>query len=381
MRKGSITLCFFVDALGWELARRHRCFEAIAPHAYRQRTVLGYSCAAQPTILTGLMPVDHGHWAMYMKTGRSEMASLRHLRLLPLALTDRGRFRRQVLRFHKRTSGFSGYYNLYRIPFDLFAHFDACEKRDIFAPNAFAPGVASIFDVLRAEEVSYQSWSWKTSLDDSFAELEAAIASETDLRFALLYTPYIDAFLHGHIGDDGAVAGALKDVERRIARAVELAREAYSDVEIIIYSDHGMTPTTGTCDVMRAIDGLGLSRHTDYIAFYDSTMARFWFLNDDARVRVIETLDGLEAGSVLPDERLHEEGILFEDGRFGELVFLMDPGTLILPSFMGKSVPKGMHGFSPDHEDSYAVIMSDRPVDPAPTHIRDTFAVMRRSVE
>ncbi len=56
MARERITLCFFVDALGWEAAQRHRAFQDLAPHAYRQRTILGYSCAAQPTILTGRMP-------------------------------------------------------------------------------------------------------------------------------------------------------------------------------------------------------------------------------------------------------------------------------------------------------------------------------------
>ena len=67
-----VALCFFVDALGWEVAERHGCFRKIAPHTYRQRTVLGYSCAAQPTILTGLMPSEHGHWGMFYRSESSE---------------------------------------------------------------------------------------------------------------------------------------------------------------------------------------------------------------------------------------------------------------------------------------------------------------------
>ena len=83
-----MTLCFFVDALGWELFRKHPCFQDVTPHAYRQRTVLGYSCAAQPTILTGEMPSTHGHWGMFYRTEHSQLASLRHMRLLPPALSS-----------------------------------------------------------------------------------------------------------------------------------------------------------------------------------------------------------------------------------------------------------------------------------------------------
>ena len=37
-------------------------------------------------------------------------------------------------------------------------------------------------------------------------------------------------------------------------------------------------------------ENLGLRFGTDYAAMYDSTMARFWFLNDAARARVTRAL-------------------------------------------------------------------------------------------
>lgn len=136
-RPDRLTLVFFIDALGWELVGDRDFFAAVAPHRYRQRTVLGYSCAAQPTILTGRMPSDHGHWGMFYRSPRSEMASLRVFRLVPPRISGHYRFRRQALKLHRRWTGFSGYYNLYRIPWRLFGSFDLIEKRDIYAPGAF----------------------------------------------------------------------------------------------------------------------------------------------------------------------------------------------------------------------------------------------------
>ena len=46
---------------------------------------------------------------------------------------------------------------------------------------------------------------------------------------------------------------------------------------------------------------------------------------------------------------------------------------------MGGKAPAGMHGFSPDHEDSYAVLMSSFDVSPEPSHIRDSFTVMKKA--
>lgn len=393
MRADRIALVFFVDALGWEVVRDCDCFASIAPHRWRQRTVLGYSCAAQPTILTGKMPSEHGHWGMFYRAGRSEMSSLRAFGLLPSKISGHPRFRRQVLKWHQRQSGFSGYYNLYRIPWRLFGEFDLIEKRDIYAPGAFvatdaagparmpdAPRVvASIFDELGERGIPWRSWSWKDGFNQSFAELEASFHEDDRPAFVLHYTPYIDGFLHGHVGDAEAVAGAVRKVETKILHAVETARAVYDHVDVVIFSDHGMAKVTGAYDVMAAVARLGLREGRDYHVFYDSTMARFWFENTRAEDAVRAALGQLDCGNFLTDDDLRREGIYFEDHRFGESVFLMRPTKLIVPSFMGRTAPCGMHGFSPEHKDSYAVLMSSFDVTPAPTHIRDSFEVMRRA--
>ncbi len=380
MAGDKLTLVFFVDALGWEIARELDCFRDIAPYSYRQRTVLGYSCAAQPTILTGLMPDVHGHWGMFYRTEHSELSELRCLRFLPKTVSSHRRFRRPLLSYHRKHTGFTGYYNFYRIPFHLFEEFDLIEKRDIYAPGAFASGARSIFDHLADGCVPYQVWTWKNELDEGFAELETAVRGDPEMRFALHYTPYIDAFLHGHVGDREAVAGAVALIEKKISRVVELARKTRADVDVIIFSDHGMAETTGEHDVMKTVMGLSLRQGRDYHVFYDSTMARFWFESPHARDTIISALEKLDCGATLSDDDLKREGVFFDDNRFGEVVFLMNPTKLIVPSYMGGKAPRGMHGFSPEHKDSYAMLAASFRVDPEPTHIRDSFRVMMQAV-
>lgn len=375
MARERITLCFFIDAMGWEAAMRHRRFESLAPYAYRQRTILGYSCAAQPTILTGTMPAEHGHWAMFERTERSSLAPLRALRFLPPPVALHRRVRRRVLALHRRMTGFTGYYNLYRVPFSLFGLFDICEKRDVYAPGAFQSGVESIFDVLARTGTSHRRWTWTTGLEQSFAELMETLDGE-DLRFALVYTAHLDAFLHEEIGDDAAVGNELERLERMVADAVGLARDRYGRVDVLVFSDHGMVETAGSFDLQRFVSDVGYAHPRDYLAFYDSTMGRFWFSDDRAREDISEALESLDCGTILTDDDLNREGVLFADRRFGELVFLMKPGTLVLPSYMGARAPAGMHGFSPEHPDSYAILRTSEPIDPEPAHIRDTFRVM-----
>jgi hypothetical protein len=373
---GNVTLCFFVDALGWELANEHGCFRGIAPHAYRQRTVLGYSCAAQPTILTGLMPSEHGHWGMFYRSEHSELAPLSRLRMIPTPIGSHRRFRRRLLLYHRRKMGFTGYYNFYRIPFRLFDRFDIVEKKDIFAPKAFDAGVSSILDDALCEGVPFRTWSWKTGLDTALAQLTDDLRAGR-YRFYLFYTPRIDGFLHAHVGETVAVAAELSALEEKLSAVVDVARASSTNVSVIIYSDHGMLRTERTFDLMGRIEDLGLREEKDYLVFYDSTMARFWFMNDVAREKITAALRDIDCGAILSDDDLRREGIFFEDRRFGELVFLMDPGTLIVPSYMGAAAPAGMHGFTPEHPDSYAVLLSSAAIDDPPTHIRDSYRVMR----
>ena len=100
----------------------------------------------------------------------------------------------------------------------------------------------------------------------------------------------------------------------------------------------------------------------DYLAVYDSTMARFWFFNDRAREMVTTALRKLPCGRVLSDQELRDLGVLFHDRRYGEVIFLLQAGWIISQSdFNGAGwMPSGMHGYDPADDYSDAIYLSDR---------------------
>ena len=114
-----LALFVFVDALGHELAERHRILADVLPSRRPVETVLGYSCTCAPTILTGRLPRDHGHFSFFAyDPARSPFASFSWLSALPKALTSRARVRNVMSRAAQRRLGYSGYFNLYNVPFD-----------------------------------------------------------------------------------------------------------------------------------------------------------------------------------------------------------------------------------------------------------------------
>jgi hypothetical protein len=110
---------------------------------------------------------------------------------------------------------------------------------------------------------------------------------------------------------------------------------------------------------------------------YDSTMARFWIDSDRAEARLRGLLEGLSFGRLLPDAELKGLGLDFEDDRYGQMVFVMNPGLLICPSDMGGIRFDGMHGFHPQEDPSaYAVMLSTESIDAPVRHITDVQDVL-----
>jgi hypothetical protein len=108
-------------------------------------------------------------------------------------------------------------------------------------------------------------------------------------------------------------------------------------------------------------------------------MARFWFFNDRARRLVTQCLSEAPAGRIIDDSELSTLGALFQDRYFGELIFLVKEGVLIVPSDMGARPIHGMHGYHPLDKHSYAMLCTNQTGIPEEiTAIPDVFRLMTR---
>jgi hypothetical protein len=120
----------------------------------------------------------------------------------------------------------------------------------------------------------------------------------------------------------------------------------------------------------------------DYAVVYDSTMARFWFFNDRARHTVTEALSHVSEGRIVPDTELQSLGALFPDRYFGELIFLVREGILIVPSDMGERPIRAMHGYHPSEPQSYALLSTNQPTLPSDvTAIPHVFDLMKSEAD
>jgi len=371
-----ISIVVFIDALGWEVLKGRRFMENELAFRRRLRSVFGFSSACIPSILTGLMPRDHRHWSFfYYSPATSPFKPLRLLGLLPSSLVDRGRVRNLISKLIKRLYSYTGYFQLYNIPFEHVGKFDYCEKSDLFVPGGMNRG-ENIFDHLQRAGIPYHVSDWRESEDNNLQALKSDMETR-EIPFALLYMASMDALLHEVGKESPLVDEKLAWYENQLNDVLRSARERYEEVRLFICSDHGMATVHTHVDLMSKVESLGLAFGRDYTATYDSTMGRFWFHNDAAREKISSLLEQVPEGRILPRRELAELGCDFEGDQYGELIFLMNAGVLIVPSHMGVKPITGMHGYHPDDADSDACLLSNTEPPGDPRAITDVFHLMR----
>lgn len=374
--KSPLSLVIFIDALGWEVLKGRQFLEDELPYRQKLRSVFGFSSACIPSILTGKLPAEHKHWSFFFYDPKnSPFKPLRLLNILPRSIVDRGRVRNLISKLVKKVYGFKGYFQLYNIPFKFVHLFDYCEKTDLFEPKGMNRG-ESIFDHLQQAGTEYHVSDWRASEETNLNSLKDDIKSRR-MNFAFLYMAQMDALLHMVGKESPKVDAKLAWYEEQLREVIKLAREQYGEVRLFICSDHGMATIHTHLDLMGQIESLGLEFGKDYVATYDSTMGRFWFMNEKARELITQKLATVEGGRILSDSDLEELGCKFEHDQYGELIYLANAGVLILPSHMGTSPITGMHGYHPDDADSDASLLSNVKAPVEMKAITDVFHLMR----
>lgn len=355
-----VTLVFLVDALGWEIAEHFGFGRDLFATRAPLGTVLGYSAAAIPSLLSGATPAEHGSWAMFRRAeGRGVFSSLRWIPPLPHALDWRAR--RWIRRGLDRRRRVHAYYDLYEIPTHLLHRFDLGQTGDPFRPGGLAR--ETVFDWMQSRGIRYRLWDYRSDEAANLRAAQAALAEPNDVLF--VYTAELDALMHRvgifhpSVGARLSVYTSFLDAMRREARTRDV------DLEIVLLSDHGMTDVTDAVDIWGGLEGRGLRAGRGHLAFYDSTMVRIWG-DGGARAATEEVLAG--RGRHLDAPQLRAFGCYFPDGEYGDAIFLADPGVLVVPSFMGARRIAAMHGYHPEDRFSLGCFMTSASM-PAPVSI------------
>jgi predicted AlkP superfamily pyrophosphatase or phosphodiesterase len=218
---------------------------------------------------------------------------------------------------------------------------------------------ANIFDELERRELPYFASDPDVSEEANRDRLANELAEGT-LDFAFMYWAGLDGLLHRVGNTSPEVPAKLREYERWIQTLMDAAAQHYDEVHLYVFSDHGMANCTEHVDLMSQIQPLNLEFGEDYAAVYDSTMARFWFFNEPAREKITALLARVPQGRILPEAELKSMRAPIEGGYFGELIFLLHEGALLVPSHMGERPITAMHGYHPGEPQSYAALFTNQ---------------------
>ena len=367
-----------VDALGWDYIRERQFLNDVLPYRTALQTVLGFSSGAIPTILTGLMPERHGHWNFfYYDPQHAPFWWLRAFDWLPKPVLDNRYGRKLMKELGRRVFHLGPTFECCVSP-HLLPYFNFSERRDIYAPKGIE-NTPSLFDELQREGRAYRVYTYHQCSDAEILRRAKRDVAETDATLFFLYLCEMDAFLHMHCKEPEAIDKKLNWYDGQLREVFRIARERDPDASLMVCSDHGMTPVTKHADLVGEVAKLGLRMPQDYLAVYDSTMARFWFFSEAARQRVYEVMQSFDCGRVLTKPELQKFGLNFPDDRYGELIFLLNAGWIVAESdFNGRGwFPEGMHGYHPSDSYSDAIFLSDqKPLQPMRT-IADVYYSIR----
>ena len=369
---------FFIDACGAEVVRPWPVFTDLAPRWKSVRSVFGYSSACVPSILSGLYPEQHQHWSFFTHQSGTGLKVPRWLSLLPASVRDRGRVRSALSRWVAKANGITGYFQLYQMPIDHLNSYGHCEPRDIFSPGGLNNG-STFIDRLAETKVSGWVADWHRPEAENWAGMRQAATNPTS-RFLFMYAASLDAWLHDHTRNDRSLEGQLRTIRNNIESVLAAARANHDNVTFHVFSDHGMCSINRHLDPFPALERTRLRMHHDYHCVVDSTMIRIWCDDDKNRQCIRTAVESLPGMKHLDKAYLAKEHCDFPDQRFGQDIFLAEPGLLLVPSHMGRTPLLGMHGYDCDHPDSDASYLTNHPT-AAPADIVAFNRIMLDAIE
>jgi hypothetical protein len=348
-------LCVLVDAF-----RHDYLDEARAPYlaalardrnVARVRPILGYSDAIRASIFTGRYPDEHGYWMEYCYRPRSSpfgpLARLAPLDRLPNDFVRRGVKFALSQTVVRRLAPRRGYANLSlrHLPFRGLSVFDWTLRSPMLASGAL--GVPTVFDDLRAAGAG---WTYLDSARDGRRGLLKGLDRlAPDTRLVFVYIHQIDMASHVVGLESRLFDRAVRRTDRLLREVVARTRARLGDLELLVFSDHGMSK------VERTVAYPALWRHPGFpqrfVFALDATMVRLWDADDDVR----ELVRKGAPGRFLSRAELRELHLDFRSRLYGDEVYLLEPGTAIFPNFHSLLKPKAMHAYHPDDPDQHGI--------------------------
>ncbi len=358
------TVCVLVDAFRHDYLR-----PAIAPRLTelasdgspaRLRPILGYSDAIRATVFTGAYPDEHGYWMEYCyrpeMAPMQQLASLRPLDRLPVDVVRRAvkwGLSQTVVRRIGAREGYA-HLSMRHFPFRSLKDFDWTLRTSM--SDAGALGMPTLFDRLSEAGVPWRYLD--AARDGTRGVMQSIDTLDQDTGFVFVYLHQIDMASHMLGVENALFRRAVRYTDSLTGQVVDRLRARLGEMNLVVFSDHGMS------QVRRTVSYPELWTHeafpTRFCFALDATMVRLWFHDGDETLRrqVRERVQRGAPGHWLGRDEQAGLHLSFEDRRYGDEIYLLDPGVAIFPNFHSMLNPRAMHAYHPDDPDQHGIFVA-----------------------
>ncbi len=358
------TIILFLDAFRYDDLTKENC-----PHIYklaktgtsgRLHTLAGYH--VEYSMLSGYYPLTHNIWCWYYYDPRNSCFNwIRPLKFLFNAL-DKTIFRNLSRNFisyatmlFRVLNGKTRLLKANEIPIEKLGNFNI--SVDKFYTDKNSLNVPTLFDTLRENRKKFFAleYPWKTSNKKmklaffektdqaNFSMLKKKINEDYDVLYCHIWN--LDSLQHKHGIRSKEVLSHIKLIDNNVGGLVRAAKEKYGDVNVVIFSDHGMTP------VKETINALGIIKDYDANYFLGSTMTQIWLKNNGDKEEIKQRF--LKLNCLVYDESsIKKVKIPYRRYFVGDLLIAVKPGQQFYPDFFRKDKnAAAMHGYITKNKD------------------------------
>ncbi len=246
-------------------------------------------------------------------------------------------------------------------PYHVLREFTPCPK--LFPPGKRGSTIKDLFFLCNKNDIKWffhGSPQYKVIVDEGAARIKSSLFSPVE--FAFWHVGDLDSVGHRFGPKSPELKKAVKRIDEKISEAVSFLKKRFGDLQLLIIGDHGMAEVQSCFDVAGYLRSLDINDEKAPLYFIDSTMVRFWFSDTYQYECVENALRDLPEGRILTQEDKNRYHLNYRHNRFGDLIYLANPGVLFSPNyFQGKTSVKGMHGYVPEHPDQQSAFIIHSP--------------------
>ncbi len=345
------TLILYIDALGYNLINKEN-----TPFLYRYgnqnsllrlKTLLGYT-GIENTFITGKNPNETGIWTEFIYK-RNIIGKI--LKLIPIK-NNLLSYPYALISYLKGNTFLSKLHNIPRKYFDKFTSSitEGLWKREYFQNKKFL----------------YYSWPFfvinnKIKIDfikrtDEYKVKKFIKKFNENINVYFIHLVDLDKTMHEYGINNEYSLKEIKKQDNYANLIVNEFESKFKNSKIVIWSDHGFIDIKNHINIK---DIVSKFKNIDY--FLDSTLARFWFKEDNKK-ELISELNKIKNGIILTLKEKDKYNIPLGK-EYGEVIFAANPSSLILPNFYQGNKPcKGMHGYMPDKSDLDAFLIINKKI-------------------